>query len=146
MITREIEARDGDVGAGIVAAAQWIAQTLPMYSLNCVLATPSELWSLRYPDAHRLMMLERASGGPTGIRHLDGASASGTVRIRSAAPGDRVLLTSYGSGAGSDSFSLRITDAILERQRRAPATRDYIARRVEIDYATYVRFTGKLKK
>jgi predicted glutamine amidotransferase len=85
LITREIEARDGDVGAGIAAAARWIAQTLPMYSLNCVLATPSELWSLRYPDSHRLMMLERASGGPTGIRHLDAASAAGTVRIRSGA-------------------------------------------------------------
>lgn len=62
------------------------------------------------------------------------------------APGDRVLLVSYGSGAGSDAFSLRITDPILERQRRAPATRDYITRRVEIDYATYVRFTKKLKR
>lgn len=92
LITREIEARDGDVGAGIVAAARWIAETLPIYSLNCVLATPSEVWSLRYPDAHRLMMLERASGGPTGIRHLDAASASGTVRIRSGALGTRAAV------------------------------------------------------
>ncbi len=61
-------------------------------------------------------------------------------------PGDRVLLVSYGSGAGSDAFSLRITDAIVERQKRAPATRDYITRRTEIDYATYVRFTRKLRK
>jgi predicted glutamine amidotransferase len=92
LITREIEARDGDVGAGIAAAARWIAQTLPMYSLNCVLATASELWSLRYPGSHRLMMLERASGGPTGIRHLDAASASGTVRIRSGALGTRAAV------------------------------------------------------
>jgi len=63
-----------------------------------------------------------------------------------AAPGDRVLLVSYGSGAGSDGFSLRMTEAITERQRKAPATRDYVARRVEIDYATYVRFTRKLRK
>ncbi len=63
-----------------------------------------------------------------------------------ARPGDRVLAVSYGSGAGSDAFSLRITEAIAERQAQAPATRDYIARRVEIDYATYVRFTRKLKK
>jgi hydroxymethylglutaryl-CoA synthase len=62
------------------------------------------------------------------------------------APGDRVLLVSYGSGAGSDSFSWRVGEAILERQRRAPMTRDYIARRVEIDYATYTRFTRKLRK
>ncbi|MCJ7739054.1 MAG: hydroxymethylglutaryl-CoA synthase [Anaerolineae bacterium] len=61
-----------------------------------------------------------------------------------AAPGDRVLMTSYGSGAGSDSFSFRMTDAITERQRLAPRTRDYISRRVAINYATYARFTGKL--
>ncbi len=64
LITREIEARAGDVGAGIVAAARWIAQTLPMYSLNCVLATSSDLWAPRYPDSHRLMTLERAEGRP----------------------------------------------------------------------------------
>lgn len=61
------------------------------------------------------------------------------------APGDRVLMVSYGSGAGSDAFSLRITEAVVERQKRAPATRDYVARRVEIDYATYTRFTKKLR-
>jgi len=68
-----------------------------------------------------------------------------TAVLDVAAPGDRVLLVSYGSGAGSDALSLRVTEAIVERQRQAPATRDYIARRVEIDYATYVRFTGKLR-
>jgi len=62
-----------------------------------------------------------------------------------ASPGDRVLLASYGSGAGSDAISLRVTDGILERRKRAPMTRDYIARRVEIDYGTYVRFTKKLR-
>jgi hydroxymethylglutaryl-CoA synthase len=63
-----------------------------------------------------------------------------------AATGDRVLLTSYGSGAGSDAIALRVTDALAERQQRAPTTRDYIARRVEIDYATYTRYTNKLRK
>jgi hydroxymethylglutaryl-CoA synthase len=61
-------------------------------------------------------------------------------------PGEHVLLASYGSGAGSDAISLRVTEAIVARQNRAPKTRDYIARRVEIDYATYVRYTKKLVK
>ena len=70
-----------------------------------------------------------------------GSSLIGLTAILDVAtPGDRVLLVSYGSGAGSDAISLRVTDAILERQQRAPMTRDYIARRVEIDYATYMRF------
>jgi hydroxymethylglutaryl-CoA synthase len=61
-----------------------------------------------------------------------------------AAPGERVLLVSYGSGAGSDAFSLLLTEAIADRQKRAPLTTDYVARRSEIDYGTYVRYTGKL--
>jgi predicted glutamine amidotransferase len=92
LITSEIEARDGDVGAGIAAAVQWVARELPVYSLNCVLATPSELWALRYPDTHRLMVLERAVGGPTGERHLDAASRAGTVRVRSAELGARAAV------------------------------------------------------
>jgi len=76
-----------------------------------------------------------------------GSSLIGLTAILDvAAPGDRVLLVSYGSGAGSDAISLRVTEAVPERQRRAPMTRDYIARRVEIDYATYARFTRKLRK
>jgi hydroxymethylglutaryl-CoA synthase len=67
-----------------------------------------------------------------------------TAVLDMAAPGDRVLLVSYGSGAGSDAFSLRITDAIAERQGRAPVTHDYVARRRAVDYGTYVRFVRKL--
>ncbi len=61
-----------------------------------------------------------------------------------AMPGSRILMVSYGSGAGSDAIALRTTDLIAERQGRAPKTEDYIARRTEIDYATYSRYRGKL--
>lgn len=60
-------------------------------------------------------------------------------------PGDRILLVSFGSGAGSDAFSLVVTDRIEERRHLAPQTRDYIRRRAEIDYGTYVRFRRKLR-
>jgi hydroxymethylglutaryl-CoA synthase len=62
-----------------------------------------------------------------------------------ARPGDRILLVSFGSGAGSDAFSLVATDAVEERRLRAPQTRDYVRRRQEIDYATYARFRKKLR-
>ena len=62
-----------------------------------------------------------------------------------AQPGDRILLVSFGSGAGSDAFSLVVTDRIEERRHLAPQTRDYIERRAEIDYGTYVRFRKKLR-
>jgi hydroxymethylglutaryl-CoA synthase len=61
-----------------------------------------------------------------------------------AQPGDRVLLVSFGSGAGSDAVSMRITDRIEERRDRAPRTRVYVERRKEIDYGTYVRYRKKL--
>jgi hydroxymethylglutaryl-CoA synthase len=54
------------------------------------------------------------------------------------------LLVSYGSGAGSDAFSLVATERLVERRDRAPSTQTYIERRTEIDYATYARFRGKL--
>jgi hydroxymethylglutaryl-CoA synthase len=53
-------------------------------------------------------------------------------------------MVSYGSGAGSDAMALRVTDKITARRDLAPKTADYIARRTEIDYATYSRYRGKL--
>jgi len=67
-----------------------------------------------------------------------------TAVLDLAKPGDKIFLASYGSGAGSDAFSLVVTDAVLERQKRAHTTQDYIARRKAIDYATYVRYRHKL--
>lgn len=74
-----------------------------------------------------------------------GASILGLTAILDVAqPGDAILLVSFGSGAGSDAFVLRVTDRITPRQRLAPTTQEYISRRTEIDYATYVRFRRKL--
>ena len=74
-----------------------------------------------------------------------GAAMIGLAGILDVAKaGDRVLMVSFGSGAGSDAFSLRVTGYIEERRDLAPKTADYIARRTEIDYATYVRYRGKL--
>ena len=74
-----------------------------------------------------------------------GASMIGlTAVLDIAKPGDRILMVSFGSGAGSDAFSITVTEAILERRDKALHTQDYIDRRTEIDYAIYSRFRGKL--
>ncbi len=74
-----------------------------------------------------------------------GSSMLGLTAILDVAkPGDRVMLVSFGSGAGSDAFSFVVTDKIIERQARARKTEDYIARRTEIDYARYARLRNKL--
>jgi hydroxymethylglutaryl-CoA synthase len=74
-----------------------------------------------------------------------GAAVIGlTATLDIAQPGDRILMVSFGSGAGSDAFDIIVTDQITDRAGRAIKTQDYIQRRTEIDYATYVRFRGKL--
>jgi hydroxymethylglutaryl-CoA synthase len=75
-----------------------------------------------------------------------GASPLGlATTLDIAKPGDRILVTSYGSGAGSDSFSFVVTDKILERRDLAPKSRDYINNKNYIDYGTYVKLRKKLK-
>jgi hydroxymethylglutaryl-CoA synthase len=70
-----------------------------------------------------------------------------TSTLDCAQPGDRILLVSYGSGAGSDAFDILVTDKLTDDHKaKAPSTRDYINRRTEVDYAMYTRFRGKLKR
>ena len=57
---------DGDVGAGLAAAANWLADNVPMYSLNCLVATPGNLWALRYPDQRALHVARRRIDPSTG--------------------------------------------------------------------------------
>ena len=59
LITQQTDAHGGDVGAGIEAAARWIAARLPVSSLNTIVITGGELWALRYPATHALHILER---------------------------------------------------------------------------------------
>jgi len=74
-----------------------------------------------------------------------GAAIIGLTAILDIAkPGDRILMVSFGSGAGSDAFAIQVTEAIQGRVERAPLTQEYIARRTPIDYATYARLRGKL--
>jgi len=62
LITQQVDTHGGDVGAGIAAAARWIAERLPLSSLNTIVATAGELWALRYPGQHALHIIERPAG------------------------------------------------------------------------------------
>lgn len=96
LITREIEARDGDVGAGIEAASAWVAANLPVFAINLVLAVADGLWALRYPDTHPLFVLERAPGQP-----LVHTSSLGT-RVHSDAGAERPLVVIASERMDSD--------------------------------------------
>ncbi len=84
LIIQQTEAHGGDVGAGIAAAAGWIAANLPVSSLNTVVAAPGELWALRYPDQHALHILERPPGSgqdPSRQAGLHVRSATSSIHI-----------------------------------------------------------------
>jgi len=79
-----------------------------------------------------------------GNTYAGSAMVGLTAILDVAEAGDRILMVSYGSGAGSDAFSLQATPLLSARRSAAPDTLSYIRRRTEIDYATYARFRGKL--
>ena len=77
-----------------------------------------------------------------------GASPIGLCGVLDIAkPGQRILLTSFGSGAGSDSFAIRVSEGIEAKRNAYPGWKlaDYIAHKEYIDYAIYVKHRRKLK-
>ena len=84
LVTKHIEENGGDIGAGITAAAREFAAELPLYSLNMLLTTPTDLWALRYPESNELWILENTLGG----MHMDDGLEtvrSATMRVQSGA-------------------------------------------------------------
>lgn len=59
LITAAVRAHDGDIGAGIVDAIGWLAHNVPIYALNFLLSTATDMWALRYPHTHDLYVLDR---------------------------------------------------------------------------------------
>jgi glutamine amidotransferase len=62
LITAETRRHGGDVTAGLTEAVGWISARLPVYALNLVLLTATDLWALRYPATHELYVLDRPAG------------------------------------------------------------------------------------
>ncbi|MEM4778251.1 MAG: hydroxymethylglutaryl-CoA synthase [Thermoplasmatales archaeon] len=59
--------------------------------------------------------------------------------------GDRILAVAFGSGAGSDAFDITINDRIKSLKREnAPGVMEQVNRALYVDYATYVKFKGKI--
>lgn len=114
LITQQID-RLGDVGAGIVAAARWIGANLPVTSLNAVVATPGELWALRYPGQHALHIIER----PAGASHAAARAAARAV-VGAAASGQGRADPVTGSGEGPAGLHVRSATSSMH----APALQD----------------------
>jgi len=89
---------------------------------------------------------------PGLLTPMIGNTYSGSTMIGLAAildqarPEERILAVSYGSGAGSDAFSIVVHDGIEDKRDAAPKVLDYANRKAYIDYATYAKFRRLLVK
>ena len=75
-----------------------------------------------------------------------GATMIGLASVLDVAqPGDRVFLTSYGSGAGSDAFDMTVTNEIKKLPRQnAPLISQMIENKEYVDYSTYAKYRDLL--
>lgn len=75
-----------------------------------------------------------------------GSSPTGLAAILDVAdPGDLILMTSFGSGAGSDSFVLKATDLLPERRGRAKTVRSMLdGTRRYLTYGEYAKYREKI--
>jgi len=62
-----------------------------------------------------------------------------------AVEGDRIFMTAFGSGAGSDAFSITVTDRIEEIRDAGPKVEELLQNPIYMDYATYAKHKGKIK-
>jgi glutamine amidotransferase len=64
LITASVRAHDGDVQVGLVDAMQWLAANVPIYAVNVLLSTATDMWALRYPEPNELYVLDRRHFAP----------------------------------------------------------------------------------
>jgi hydroxymethylglutaryl-CoA synthase len=83
---------------------------------------------------------------PTMGNTYSGSSPTGLAAILDVAdPGDNILITSFGSGAGSDSFVLRATDLLPERRKTGRTVRGLLDNpRRYLTYGEYAKYREKI--
>lgn len=64
--------------------------------------------------------------------------------LDNAKAGDKILVTSYGSGAGSDSFIMETTK-LIEKKRNHNTLERQMEHKTYIEYSKYAKFKGKIK-
>lgn len=75
-----------------------------------------------------------------------GASPLGLTAVLDVAePGNRILMVSFGSGAGSDAFIFTVQEELLNVRDRAPFTNPQLhENKIYLDYGRYAKFRGKI--
>ena len=86
----------------------WLAANVPIYAVNVLLSTATDMWALRYPESHELYVLDRRHEKPSDARvspahqansRVVGASVHPVVGgVRQRADGRRPALASARTG------------------------------------------------
>jgi len=76
-----------------------------------------------------------------------GSSPTGlAATLDVAKPGDRILLVSFGSGAGSDAFIFKVTEEIENVRNRAPLFREMLdGKKIYLNYGQYLKHYDKIR-
>ncbi len=92
---------------------------------------------LGFKEEQYLPSLQVAKFGNT----YSGSSPVGLAAVLDIAePDQRILVSSYGSGAGSDSYSLMTTKQVRDKQRRQKLTAKYQAENPHLEYIDYITY------
>lgn len=62
-----------------------------------------------------------------------------------AKPGERILVSSYGSGA-ANAFSVVVKEGIEQKRGKTKTLEKYIARKAYVDYPAYLRLMGNIRR
>jgi hydroxymethylglutaryl-CoA synthase len=92
---------------------------------------------LGFKEEQYLPSLQVAKIGNT----YSGSSPVGLAAILDMAkPNERILVVSYGSGAGSDAYSLLTTDEILQKRKNQKMTIKYLGENPFVEYVDYTTY------
>ncbi|MBV8928080.1 MAG: class II glutamine amidotransferase, partial [Mycobacteriaceae bacterium] len=59
LITASIRMRGGDIEQGLLDGVNWLTENVPIYAVNFLLSTATDMWALRYPEPNELYVLDR---------------------------------------------------------------------------------------
>lgn len=116
-------------------------KTSPKDIAHCVFHTPNAKFPKR--AALKLGFTEKQLAAGFIVPQLGNTYAGASLLalaavLDQAKKGQKILVTSYGSGAGSDSFLLEVTaDLASQRRRWSRFVRNQLSRQEFVDYTTY---------
>jgi glutamine amidotransferase len=62
---------------------KWLSANVPIYAVNVLLSTATDMWALRYPESHELYVLDRDVGGQTAAPGQEFDLRTKRIRARS---------------------------------------------------------------